>query len=101
MNWPLGRPVAVNGLKFLMNVTSPEPVMTRHLWAAATSLAPATVSVRSAAGVAAARNAADAAQPATTTAASQRVERRLRRIDCPFLALPCGRRGYRRRSPET
>jgi hypothetical protein len=34
-NEPLGRPVAVYGLKFLMNVGSPEPVMTRHLWPAA------------------------------------------------------------------
>src|SRR5581483_6883286 len=33
MNWPLGRPVAVYGLKLRTNAGSPEPVMTRHLWA--------------------------------------------------------------------
>ena len=34
MNCPLGRPVAVYGLKFLTNAGSPDPVMTRHLCAA-------------------------------------------------------------------
>src|SRR5215475_13752175 len=33
MNCPLGRPVAVYGLKLRTNAGSPEPVMTRHLWA--------------------------------------------------------------------
>src|SRR5215210_1379600 len=52
--------------------------MTRHRWAEA----PADRST--AAGVAAARIVATDAHPATTTIATQRVVRRLRRIGCPF-----------------
>src|SRR5947199_10862205 len=84
MNCPLGSPVAVNGLKFLTNVTSPEPVMTRQRWLAALSARPWwTAAGLCTAAVAVATTVATAAHPATA-AAGQRVERRLRRIGCPF-----------------
>src|SRR5207253_10876010 len=63
-----------------MKAGSPDPVMTRQLW-----LAVALPTLSTAAGVAVARVVARATQPPTTTAAaSQRVERSLRRIGCPF-----------------
>src|SRR5262249_35077172 len=77
---PLGSPVAVYGLKFLVNAGSPEPVITRH-WCAD---APAERST--AAGLAAVRAVAVRAPTATGTSAAQRVVRRGRRISAvlPF-----------------
>ena len=69
------------GLKFLMNVGSPEPVMTRHLWPAAI-----LTGLSVAAGVDALRAAANATQPVATATAIQRDDGILRRIGCSFLA---------------
>src|SRR6266702_2054719 len=63
-----------------MKAGSPDPVMTRQRCAAVGAATRPT-----AAGVPAVRTVARAAQPAAAaTAASRRVEQRLRRIGCPF-----------------
>src|SRR3954453_16438695 len=63
----LGRPPPAYGLKFFVNAGSPEPVITRHLWAAASAARPV------AAGAAgASTSTASAARPAVATA-SERV----------------------------
>src|SRR6266700_2547642 len=74
----VGRPPPAYGLKFLVKAGSPDPVMTRHLWAAGAA------ALSTAAGVAVLRTAASAAQPAATAMTTQRVVRGLRRICCPF-----------------
>ena len=64
-NAPLGCPVAVYGLKFLTNVGSPDPVMTRQLWAAVRA-----PTLSTAAGLPAVKTVTRAAQVATVVRAA-------------------------------
>src|SRR5205085_7170331 len=66
---PLGRPVAVYGLKFLTNAGSPDPVITTHWWPWAERT-----------DVAAGADAATTSTTRPTSGASQLVRRMLRRI---------------------
>src|SRR5262249_36256163 len=79
---PLGRPVAVNGLKFFVKAGSPEPATTRHLCAAGAAAR------STAAGVAAATTVATMAHAATAETATQRVVRRGGRIGLSCLSRP-------------
>ena len=79
---PLGRPVAVYGLKFLVKAGSPDPVMTRHLCAVDVLLAV------TAAGAVPIRSTAGITHPTATAVASEALRRKLRRIGFrSFLAL--------------
>src|SRR4051795_721578 len=76
----LGRPPPADGLKFLVNAGSPDPVMTRHLCAVLTLTTPAP-SVAAGAEALLARNARAATD--RTPVASERV-RVMLRIGSPF-----------------
>src|SRR5512133_2321519 len=82
MNWPLGRPVPVNGLKFRVKAPSPEPAMVRHLCAAGAAAR------STAAGVAAATTVATITHANTAKNATQRVVRRGSRIGLSCLSRP-------------
>src|SRR5262245_45189848 len=79
----LGRPPPAYGLKLRVKAGSPDPVITRHLWAALT-LTARTPSF-AAGAVELTRRTETPTRPATATAVAYgRVERRLRRIRLPF-----------------
>ena len=74
-NWPLGRPLPVNGLKFLVNAGSPAPVMTRHGWPASGAALVATPLGRAAATVTTTNAARTTAAMLVIASSDARVER--------------------------
>src|ERR1700730_2694826 len=84
MNWPLGRPVAVYGLKFLTKAGSPEPAMTRQVWPAWTEPAPKCEAGADAVAI----SATSAARPAIAAIPARRRLKRTSRPIVQFLSCP-------------
>src|SRR5438128_406804 len=85
----VGRPPPVKGLKFLVKAGSPEPVITRHLWAADESTRPV------AAGAEALTESTASEASAAVATASERVGR----VRIGVLSHPAGRVISRRFRP--